>query len=229
MGLETLTGSVYINALVATNPIGASDPKSQGDDHIRGIKNVLLNTFPNITGAVNATQTELNLLDGVTALIDNPLTTRGDIIYRNATVAARLAIGTAAYTLGSDGTDPVWLTRPYDIAFTAGYAADGTETDAAVQEYGHIVLTRDVTFEGFDAYAETAPTGAAMQFDIELNGTTIWLTAPEVDAAANADDGNHALTTTTASAGDRLTFKITQVGSTVAGSGVMATLKARLR
>lgn len=57
MGLETFT---HINALVATNPIGASDPKSQGDDHIRGIKIVLLADFPNIGGAVTLSHTQIN-------------------------------------------------------------------------------------------------------------------------------------------------------------------------
>lgn len=43
MGLETAT---YIADLVATNPIGPTDPKSQGDDHLRLLKSVLQNTFP---------------------------------------------------------------------------------------------------------------------------------------------------------------------------------------
>jgi hypothetical protein len=67
MALEDLTGTKYLDSLVATNPVGATDPKSEGDDHIRGIKNTLLTTFPNITGAVTATHTELNILDGVTS------------------------------------------------------------------------------------------------------------------------------------------------------------------
>jgi hypothetical protein len=37
-----------------------------------------------------------------------PTTTRGDIIYRNATTNTRLAVGTANQALLSDGTDPVW-------------------------------------------------------------------------------------------------------------------------
>lgn len=66
--LEDLTGgSKYISDLINTNPVGATDPKSEGDDHIRGIKNTLLNTFPSITGAVTSTHTELNILDGVTS------------------------------------------------------------------------------------------------------------------------------------------------------------------
>lgn len=58
MGLETGT---YISDLVTTNPLG-SDNKSQGDDHIRLIKQVIKNTFPNITGPVNLTQTQINNL-----------------------------------------------------------------------------------------------------------------------------------------------------------------------
>lgn len=63
MPLEIAT---YISGLNASNPVGVSDPKSQGDDHLRLIKATLLNTFPNLTGAMNATQAELNRLVGVT-------------------------------------------------------------------------------------------------------------------------------------------------------------------
>ena len=40
---------------------------AQGDDHIRLLKSTIKNSFPNITGAMTATHTELNLLDGCTA------------------------------------------------------------------------------------------------------------------------------------------------------------------
>lgn len=59
MALEDLTGSKTIDSLVRTNPDGA-DFQEFGDDHLRGFKNVLLNTFPNVTGAVTATQNDLN-------------------------------------------------------------------------------------------------------------------------------------------------------------------------
>ena len=72
MGLEAAT---YINGLVATNP-AAGDQKSQGDDHIRLIKAVLQATFPNLTGAVNPTQTEINFLAGVTSAIQAQLNTK---------------------------------------------------------------------------------------------------------------------------------------------------------
>lgn len=61
MGLETGT---YIDSLVATNPVGATDPKSQGDDHIRLLKSTILATFPNIDGAMTATEDDLNVTAG---------------------------------------------------------------------------------------------------------------------------------------------------------------------
>lgn len=59
MALEDLTGTKYLDSLVATNP-ALGDQLQYQDDHTRGIKNVLLNTFPNLTGAVTATQGRLN-------------------------------------------------------------------------------------------------------------------------------------------------------------------------
>ena len=61
MALEDLTGgSKYINNLDEANPVGGTDIISAGDDHIRGIKNVLKNTFANITGAILRTQAQIN-------------------------------------------------------------------------------------------------------------------------------------------------------------------------
>ena len=65
MGLESAD---YINELVATNPTG-TDPKSQGDDHLRTVKRALIQSFPNIDGPVFATPAELNLLSGVTSVV----------------------------------------------------------------------------------------------------------------------------------------------------------------
>ena len=63
MPLETGT---YIDSLNVSNP-AATDVVEKADDHLRLIKSTIKNTFPNITGAVTATHTELNKLAGVTA------------------------------------------------------------------------------------------------------------------------------------------------------------------
>lgn len=55
----TLESATYIDGLVASNPT-ATDPASQGDDHIRMIKSVLKATFPAFTGALTLDQAALN-------------------------------------------------------------------------------------------------------------------------------------------------------------------------
>ena len=54
-----LENGTYVNSLVPANP-ASTDGLAQADDHIRLIKSTLQNTFPNLTGAVTATQATLN-------------------------------------------------------------------------------------------------------------------------------------------------------------------------
>ena len=60
MALETAT---LISGLNPLNP-AATDGLAQADDHMRLIKSTIKTTFPNITGAVTASHTEINHLDG---------------------------------------------------------------------------------------------------------------------------------------------------------------------
>jgi hypothetical protein len=69
MAIETFG---FIDDLNAANPT-ATDNVSEGDDHLRGLKTTLKNTFPNVTGAITATETELNYVDGVTSNIQTQL------------------------------------------------------------------------------------------------------------------------------------------------------------
>lgn len=63
MSLET--GS-YIKNLVATNPEG-TDPKSQGDDHLRLLKQVLKTQFAGFTDGIGITKTESQINSMLTA------------------------------------------------------------------------------------------------------------------------------------------------------------------
>lgn len=49
----------FITSLVRTNPTG-TDGVNQGDDHIRGVKQAVQDSFPNIDAAVTVTPAELN-------------------------------------------------------------------------------------------------------------------------------------------------------------------------
>ena len=85
----------YISDLNSNWP-AIGDLVSQGDDHLRGIKYVIKNTFPNINNVVTASDEELNYLIGATSNIQNQLTlitssilnvTVQDFILQNAGVA----------------------------------------------------------------------------------------------------------------------------------------------
>jgi len=56
----------FLDDLVVTNPTG-SDDYATADDHLRLIKKVLTQSFPNIDAAVTSSVAELNLTDGLTA------------------------------------------------------------------------------------------------------------------------------------------------------------------
>lgn len=55
-----LENAQYINTLNASNPL-STDTVSQADDHLRLIKNVLKNTFPNLSAPVTATADQINI------------------------------------------------------------------------------------------------------------------------------------------------------------------------
>ena len=88
MALEDLTGSgKYIDDLNSSNP-AAGDNVSEGDDHIRGIKNVLKLTFPAIDGPITPSDTEINYVGGVSSSIQTQFNAIGA---NNWVTNARLA------------------------------------------------------------------------------------------------------------------------------------------
>ena len=134
--------------------------------------------------------------------------------------------------LNTTGTMPAWdgsaLTDlPYDIAFTAGFDSDMEPEDVAVATYGELVMVRAGTFVGEVGYADTVCTGSVLICDILKNGTTIYTTTPRF-AVSTATHTAGVLSVTTFSAGDRITFKVTAIGSTTSGQGVRFTLKCKV-
>lgn len=79
---------------------------------------------------------------------------------------------------------------------------------------------RTLTFTEVYLEVGTAPTGAALIVDVKKNGSTIWsTTGNRAQIAASATSGSSTtFNTTTMANGDRLTFDVVQVGSTVAGA-----------
>lgn len=147
MGLETGT---YLSDLVPANPAG-TDPKSQGDNHIRLLKSVLQNTFPNLNGAVNATPAELNRLVGIATIVQSLL-------------AAADAAAVRALLDLEPGTD----VQAYD-ADTA--KLDLAQTWTAVQTLAGIISTKGIRETTFSGNA-----GTAFTVNFSTHGTVIALT-----------------------------------------------------
>jgi hypothetical protein len=61
MALEAT--ATYIDSLVITNPVGATDIPLVADDHLRLIKGAIKRTFAAISGPMTATATQLDAMD----------------------------------------------------------------------------------------------------------------------------------------------------------------------
>jgi len=158
MGLESLTGgAVYINSLVNTNPVKATDYVADGSLHIQGIKNVILNTFPNITGAVTSTHTELNILDGATA-------TTAEINYLDLTTGAGTAEASKALVLdGSKGIATI-TSATITTLTTTTINLGGAAITSTAAEINYLDLTTG---------AGTAEASKAVVLDASKNIATI--------------------------------------------------------
>ena len=103
------------------------------------------------------------------------------------------------------------------VFFNSGTAAAGTGA-------GRYPVPSATTIKHVLATAATAPTGADLIFDVNLNGTTIFTTQsnrPTISATTHAQSATPTPDTTAVAAGDYLTVDIDQIGSTVAGSDIV--------
>lgn len=123
MALETAN---YVGGLVATNPT-ATDPKSQGDDHLRLIKAVLLNAFAGFPGMIVVTGTEAQ---GATASDYTLTLSPAPAAYTSPMLAVFKAThantGAATVQIGALGTKPL-------------IAVDGTALKSGDIESGGLV------------------------------------------------------------------------------------------
>lgn len=159
MALETAT---YISDLVSTNPT-ASDNMSQGDDHIRLLKSALKSTFPNVSGAVTATHTELNYVDGVTSALQTQL---NDL----SSLKAPLASPTFTGTVVLPATTSVGTVSATELGYLDGVtSALQTQIDGKAASV-HTHAISDVT----GLSVAVCPTGAVIPYagDTEPSG---WL------------------------------------------------------
>ena len=250
MALETGT---YISDLTVTNPT-ATDPRSEGDDHIRLLKTTIKNTFPNVNGAVTPTDEELNFVDGVTSAIQGQLDAKASLAgaetfvtglkkFTNSLLALLgSSTGYTIFTSANAGASNYTITVP---AVTDTLAILGANTFTAAQNFARATVA---------SHATTADIWGAAGNQIDWTGTattTAFPNAPQAGAervlicagacsfTAGANmliDGVASAATVTCAAGDSVIvravsttqFKLTRVKydgtAQVAASGGDATL-----
>ena len=152
MALEDLTGTKYVDSLVITNPEG-TDVRHEGDDHLRGIKNVIKKTWANITGAVTATHTDLDKTKQF------PTVGAGD-----AFKGLRVNAGETAYEFVADiGSSTANITN---YTATAGQTTfSGADDDSTILEYtaGYLqVYLNGVLLEDTTDYTATNGTSIVL-------------------------------------------------------------------
>ena len=119
------------------------------------------------------------------------------------------------------------LNLPYDIGFQGGFDDDMVAEVVTARTYGQMIMGRAGTFIGCYGYMDSAPAGYTI-IDIEKNGTSIFTTKPQF-TQTTALTGGTLSSTPTFAPNDRITLKVTQIGSTAQpGTGMRVILKCKV-
>jgi hypothetical protein len=222
-GLETGT---YISDLVATNPL-TSDLASTGDDHIRLLKSTIKATFPNINGAVSATDEQLSLLTGLTGTVwtsaNDGASSTLDADLLDGSSSAAFAQLSASNVFTSSGSGSSW---PVEVqSNTPGYWIQ--ESDASTNEESWRIFASSgqllfqacetdaspcTTFLTIDRTATTVDLANLAATAVQRNGTEIgYLEIPQNAQTGNytlvlGDSGKHIYHASGAGAGDTYTI-----------------------
>jgi len=178
--------------------------------------------------AANAVTTvkiaDLNVTEGKIADLN---VTESKIADLNVT-ESKIASGAVTLTKAAD------TIIAYDFGLNAGFDGDNLPTALTANTiYAEFILGRNVTVEEAVGYIDTPgiSIGAntnTVTIDLEQNGTSIYSVKPYFANNTNTLTTG-TLSTTNLSSGDRLTFRVTDVGTNTAGAGARVTFKARQR
>jgi hypothetical protein len=190
-----LESGTYISDLNVSNP-AAGDAMSQGDDHLRLIKSAIKTTFPNVTGAVNATHTTLN----------NAYVPIGGIILWSGSIASIPA--NWALCNGSSGTPNLEgrfiigggnTQTPGGLggSFTSDSQGSHAHTTDAQGAHAHGNVTLQNTLSALSIDSDFGyPGGSHNGLQLAISPQTTGGTASSGHAHTITSDGSHAHTTT---------------------------------
>lgn len=165
----TIESATYIGSLNSAYPAN-TDPKSEGDDHLRLIKAALLASFPGISAAMTATHTELNYAVGVTSALAG--------VNQTATLTNKTLTSpalTTPVTTGGRETKVAMAANEIDLAagnwFTKTIAANTTFTTTTVPATGTVAsFLLELTNAG--AYTLTWMSGMKWEGGVQPTWTT---------------------------------------------------------
>lgn len=212
--LPALGGDVY----VATSTSDVGDLGTMATQNANAVA---------ITGGTVTGITDLAVADGGTGASTAaagfdalaPTTTRGDVIFRNATTNARLAKGAAGTVLTMGANDPEWATPSGSAGglgiYGTGVDGDGT-MDGAATIYG-LSPSSNVYTATADIYADDLTINSGIR--LEMDGYRLFVKGTLTNGGFISCNGTDA---TSATAGTVKTNRTAFKGSTltgVAGSG----------
>lgn len=121
--------------------------------------------------------------------------------------------------------DSLEVTSSEGQAFVVTLKSLGTLTAAAFKD--GIRMAHDFEITDIRASVVTAPTGAALNLDVNKNGTTLFTTQANrpIVAIAGTTSSHTAPDVTTGVEGDVLSLDVDQIGSTIAGANLFLTIK----
>lgn len=167
MALETGT---YISDLNASNPV-STDGLSAADDHLRLIKSTVKATFPNVTGAITATHTEINAVaDGDTAATATTLVDADRFVMNDDGTMKQVAITDVQTYVDAN------MTLRTDVVTTASIADDAVTTakipDAAITAAKLAVGAAFVAGMVMPYAGSSAPSGWLLAYGQDVSRTT---------------------------------------------------------
>jgi len=146
------SGGASDSGLSAASVATLSGTQSLTNKTLDGISPTIMGYLANVSSDIQSQ---------IGAKFTDPLTTRGDLIYRSAGGTTRLALGANGYCLTSDGTDAVWAACPGGGANANGYYLVGRSTNAPANAINLGALTTGLVKNSVSGGVSTISTAAS--------------------------------------------------------------------
>jgi microcystin-dependent protein len=182
MPVETNTNG-FIDGLVDTNPV-STDSLQAADDHLRLIKSAIKATFPSVTGAINATHTEINTAaDGSTSATSTTLVDADRLVVNDDGTMVQVALTDLKTYLTSNLS--VTSSMITDGTIATADIADNAITAAKLASGAAFVSGMVMTHAG-----STAPSGWVLCYGQAISRTTYADLFTAIGTTYGAGDGS---------------------------------------